>query len=286
MIEHLLPDVAHYQAPSALYRLAGLVCTGYGSVAGRTERIEQHAPTSYGVLYVYAGSGWVETTATGGRIALEAGALVWLFPGVANTLTPGPSGWSEQWALFEGPMAQSFELLGLLSRLRPVVQLQDDAEVTALFAQLRADFAAGGALAELLGAAVIHRLVVLAHGLVGAVAPDPPSQAQAVQRAVALIDAWALQPLDLRAVAEECGVGYSTLRRRFKQATGQSITEYVLRRRLGRARELLVLTSMSVGEVARTVGFTDPYYFSRLFHLKEGLSPTAFRMRQRHSPLS
>jgi AraC-like DNA-binding protein len=285
MIEHPLTDTARYQAPSAFHRLAGLLCIGYGSVAGRAERTERPALASYGVLYVYAGSGWVETAATVGRIGLEAGALVWLFPGVEYTFTPGPSGWSEQWALFEGPMAQSFEHLGLLSRVRPVVQPQDQAQITALFDQLRADFAGEGSLAGLLGAAVIHRLVV-EYGIGGVVAPGPPSPAQAVQRAVALIDAWALQPLDLRAVAEECGVGYSTLRRRFKQETGQSITDYVLRRRLDRARELLVLTSMSVAEVARAVGFVDPYYFSRVFHLKEGLSPTAFRTQHRHLPTS
>lgn len=280
MIEHPLPDVAHFQVLPALHRLAGLVCSGYWSVAGRTERRDWSSGSEYGVLYIHAGSGWVETTATVGRLAVETGALVWLFPGVSYTFIPGPAGWSEQWAAFAGPMARSFELLGLLAREHPVRRPPDPAPVAALFTQLRADSAAPKPLAGLLGGSLIHRLVVATQGAGVAAAP---ARTQGVQRAVALIDAWALQPLDLRAVAAECGVGYSTLRRRFKQAMGQSITDYVLRRRLGKARELLATTSMSVAEVAHAVGFADPYYFSRQFHRKEGQTPTAFRVRHRQA---
>ncbi len=73
MTEHPLADIARYEAPAIMYRLVGLTCAGYGSVASRTERTEQSTPDSYGVVYLYAGSGWVETVATVGRIAVEAG---------------------------------------------------------------------------------------------------------------------------------------------------------------------------------------------------------------------
>ena len=279
MIEHPLPDVAHRRAPPALHQLAGLVCTGYGSVAGRSGRAEQPALATYGVLYLHAGSGRVETSATAGMIAVEAGTLVWLFPGVARAYTPDPQGWSEQWAVFDGPTARSFELLGLVSRSHPVLRPRDPAQVAALFTQLRADFAAAGPLAGLLGAGLIYRLVALAQVLGDETEPAPPTRTQAALRAVALIEARALQPIDPRAVAAECGVGYSTLRRRFKQETGRSLTDYLLHRRLGRARELLAGTSLGVAEVARAVGFVDPYYFSRQFRREEGVSPTAYRWR-------
>jgi AraC-like DNA-binding protein len=182
---------------------------------------------------------------------------------------------------FSGTLAHSFELLGWLSRARPVASPNDVEQVSALFKQLRADFIDGMPLSGSLGAALIHRLAIVAHGSDDATEPDQPAYVMALPRAVALIEAGALQPLDLQAVVGECGIGYSTLRRRFKQLTGQSISQYVLRLRLERARELLARTSMSVSEVAHAVGFVDPYYFSRLFHLKEGLSPTAYRARER-----
>ncbi len=50
--------------------------------------------------------------------------------------------------------------------------------------------------------------------------------------------------------------------------------------RLSRAKELLTLTPRSVEDIAATVGFDDPYYFSRLFRRKEGMSPTQFRVQE------
>ncbi|HXT37967.1 MAG TPA: AraC family transcriptional regulator [Chloroflexota bacterium] len=280
MTEHPLPDVVHYARPASGYRLAGLTCTAYGSLANRRERGERCTPGSYAVVYIHAGSGWIETAATTRRIAVEAGDLFWLFPGATHMCAPGPAGWSVQWAAFTGSLAHSFELLGWLSRACPAVHPNDPAQVEALFRRLRADFTGDGPLAGALGAALIHRLAVVAHGSRGSTEPDPRSEVQALPRAVALIQQAAPRPLDLHAVADECGIGYSTLRRRFKQMTGQTITDYLLRVRLDRARDLLAHTRMSVAEVADAVGFADPYYFSRVFRLKEGVSPTAFRVRE------
>ena len=279
MPDYPLPDVIYQALPSAGHRLVGLACTGYGSLANRPERGERRTIGSYAVVYVHAGSGWIETAATESPIAVEAGDLFWLFPGVAHMCMPGSVGWSVQWATFAGSLVHSFELLGWLSRAHPVVHPNDPAQVETLFRRLRADFTAGNPLAGALGAALIHRLAVVAHGSRGATEPDPPG-ALAVPRAIALIQEGAPRPLDLHAVADECGIGYSTLRRRFKQMTGQTITDYLLRVRLDRARDLLAHTRISVAEVADAVGFADPYYFSRVFRLKEGVSPTAFRARE------
>jgi transcriptional regulator GlxA family with amidase domain len=53
------------------------------------------------------------------------------------------------------------------------------------------------------------------------------------------------------------------------------------RSRLRRAKGLLALTSRQMADVARAAGFDDPYYFSRLLHAKEGVSPSEFRVQQR-----
>jgi AraC family transcriptional regulator of arabinose operon len=280
MLEQPLPDMVRRATPVAGHRLTGLICTGYGSSANLKERGERADLDSYAVVYVHQGTGWIETKQAG-RVAVESGDLFWLFPGAAQACVPDEAGWSVQWATFRGALAHSFELLGWLSHARPVVRPSDAEQVRVLFAQLRGDFSAQSPLAGSLAAALIHRLAVLAHASGGATAPDQPAHALAVPRAVALIEAGASQALDLHAVADECGIGYSTLRRRFKQFTGQSISHYVLRIRLERAKDLLANTTLSVAEVAHAVGFSDPYYFSRLFHLKEGLSPSAYRARER-----
>ena len=48
---------------------------------------------------------------------------------------------------------------------------------------------------------------------------------------------------------------------------------------LARASELLVTTDMPVSEIAQSVGYADPFYFSRQFRSVRGCSPTRFRER-------
>ena len=50
-----------------------------------------------------------------------------------------------------------------------------------------------------------------------------------------------------------------------------------LESRTARARELLMTTSWTVTEIAATVGYQDPFYFSRQFRAVSGCSPTEYR---------
>ena len=55
----------------------------------------------------------------------------------------------------------------------------------------------------------------------------------------------------------------STLRRRFKQETGQPLHEHVRHRRLMKARALLDETDLPVKEIAERLGYSDVYFFTR-----------------------
>jgi AraC-like DNA-binding protein len=46
-------------------------------------------------------------------------------------------------------------------------------------------------------------------------------------------------------------------------------------------RALLRDTDLAVAEVARNVGYDDPYYFSRVFKAREGCAPLYYRRRSR-----
>ena len=63
----------------------------------------------------------------------------------------------------------------------------------------------------------------------------------------------------------------------FKAATGMSIMDYVERQRIHRAKELLSRGSMSVTQVAQTVGYSSLQYFSRRFRRAVGVPPSRFQ---------
>ena len=72
-----------------------------------------------------------------------------------------------------------------------------------------------------------------------------------------------------------CGVSDTYFRQIFRANYGVTPREYVRNKRLAQARAILSSGDFrSVAEVARSVGYTDPLYFSRIFSRKFGYSPS------------
>ena len=63
----------------------------------------------------------------------------------------------------------------------------------------------------------------------------------------------------------------------FKQQTGKSPNEYIIGLRLQFAKSLLESTNMSIKQISERVGYSDQYFFSRLFKKHMGISPQGYR---------
>lgn len=66
----------------------------------------------------------------------------------------------------------------------------------------------------------------------------------------------------------------------FKKQTGVTFSQYRLRQRLEKAREMLAGGAGRVSDVAFEAGFESIPYFNRAFRKQYGCSPTAYRARQ------
>ncbi len=66
-------------------------------------------------------------------------------------------------------------------------------------------------------------------------------------------------------------------RRLFKEKTGMTPTQYITAMRLKYAEQMLLETELSIKEIAKSVGFSDQLYFSKVFSNHFGSSPTEFR---------
>jgi len=78
-------------------------------------------------------------------------------------------------------------------------------------------------------------------------------------------------------LAAEVGLAADHFSRVFREIAGERPQAFVLRLRLQRAQQLLLETSLQVGEVAQAVGFRDIFYFSRQFSKHFGLPPSVYR---------
>lgn len=79
------------------------------------------------------------------------------------------------------------------------------------------------------------------------------------------------------ALAEKVGITRRQLERLFREHLGDSPSNFYLRLRLDRARQLLQQTEMSIMEVATACGFESASHFSRTYRARFGASPSRDR---------
>jgi AraC-like DNA-binding protein len=96
-------------------------------------------------------------------------------------------------------------------------------------------------------------------------------------RARDLADNHYAEPLDLRTLAREAHVSPRHFSRSFRRVFGETPYQYLLSRRLERARHLLRTTELTVAEICLEVGFTSVGSFTTTFRRHAGVSPTTFR---------
>ena len=98
-----------------------------------------------------------------------------------------------------------------------------------------------------------------------------------LRRVTDYLEAHLAGEVSLARLAGEAGLSPFHFSRRFKQTTGFSPSQYLVRRRLARARRLLRETTQSVIEVGLEVGYTSPSYFARVFRHEVGVTPNTYR---------
>ncbi|WP_346353158.1 AraC family transcriptional regulator [Azotosporobacter soli] len=78
-------------------------------------------------------------------------------------------------------------------------------------------------------------------------------------------------------LAKTLGVSRSYLTVKFTNEVGVSPSQFLIQIRMENAKKLLAETDMNVSQVASTLGYTDVFYFSRLFRKRENLTPTQYK---------
>lgn len=83
--------------------------------------------------------------------------------------------------------------------------------------------------------------------------------------------------LNGRQVCQDLGYSYETMRRRFRQDNGITFNQYINGRIVQAASMNLLLTRRTIQQIAADLGFSDEFYFSRMFKKKMEYSPREYR---------
>lgn len=114
--------------------------------------------------------------------------------------------------------------------------------------------------------------------------PFTPALTHRLQTALLYLETHFAEDLTPAMLVRESGLSLSHLNRSFRAWASLSPMEYLRTFRIAKARELLIRSDLSVGEIARRCGFDDLFHFSKTFRQLEGLPPTQYRERLAPGP--
>ncbi|HUI72029.1 MAG TPA: helix-turn-helix domain-containing protein [Spirochaetia bacterium] len=102
---------------------------------------------------------------------------------------------------------------------------------------------------------------------------------EAVRKAQDLIETNYREKITVDRLSTIVAVGRRSLERRFKQATGNTVSEYMQRVRVEAAKKGLETGRKNVSEVMYDAGYTDTKAFREVFRKFAGMSPLDYRLR-------
>jgi AraC-like DNA-binding protein len=106
---------------------------------------------------------------------------------------------------------------------------------------------------------------------------EPP----AVTRAKRFVQDHVDESINLEQVVQQVGVSRFYFCKLFKKATGMTLTEYVTRVRVEKAKTLLVDPSLRISEIVFAAGFGSIPRFNSVFKQHVGMPPTEYRLSLR-----
>jgi AraC-like DNA-binding protein/quercetin dioxygenase-like cupin family protein len=223
----------------------------------------------------YTCQGVTRQLGPGDSFIIEPGELVSY---VADEEDP----WHYRWLAFKGERAG--RLLGQtgLSPHHPVVHTERMHAVGLLYKRIQAVFQSKRPNANL---KVVGHLHLLLAEYAEAMQYCPQSETlledgkeQSVRQAIRYLSTQYAEPITIELMAEAVGYNRAYLSMLFKLHTGLTPVTFLLKLRIDKARQLLrERLELTVEQIASSVGFQDPLYFSKQFKRLHGMSPSSYR---------
>ncbi len=109
-------------------------------------------------------------------------------------------------------------------------------------------------------------------------ATDSLSPAHGVlQRAVEYINTHIAEPMTVADICHAAHISKYHFCRKFKETTGFTVMEYILKSRLTRSKSMLRNSRLSISEISEKCGFSSISYFCRVFKADEACTPLQYR---------
>ncbi|WEY88784.1 bacillibactin transport transcriptional regulator Btr [Bacillus subtilis] len=110
---------------------------------------------------------------------------------------------------------------------------------------------------------------------------DQTDTHSAIEKTKHYIETHADTKITLAQLSQMAGISAKHYSESFKKWTGQSVTEFITKTRITKAKRLMAKSNCKLKEIAHQTGYQDEFYFSRTFKKHTGCSPTSYMKKRR-----
>lgn len=256
-----------------------LLVTRIGSV---TRAAGHYIPRPDGSLdhvfqYCLEGEGWCEMHGNSWKVPPNHAILIPAgVPHCYGAVEENP--WTHYWIHFAGTRAPFYtELLGVTPE-NPVFKLPRSANIIAALESIyhlamappvtKHLVATTGALSNFLGSINLERF---------SMNPKTQEAEMRIAQSIEYMQQNLGQPCTLNDLARIACMSPGHYSNLFRRREACSPMVFLNKLRIQKACELLLVTNLQIQQIAHSLGFTDPFYFTRVFRSFVGRSPTAYR---------
>jgi AraC family transcriptional regulator len=236
------------------------------------------------LVHAFAGSPLIQDWRIDGRhyrVQNTAGSLMLAPKGIHASVHAIRSQPNIQWILELDPSLSEESFNG--RKLEPVPQMNlRDPQAVRLVQLLQTEVESGCPTGGLFGEMLGNSLIVY---LAERYSANPSVQSEVrgglpwlqLKRVLEYVQAELDSDIHLNDLAEVAGLSPFHFAKLFKRSTGASPHQYILQRRLERAKELLQQTTIGLSEISLQTGFADQSHLTKVFRRLTGVTPSKFR---------
>jgi AraC-like DNA-binding protein len=235
----------------------------------------------YLIHHIIAGKG--RFTIQGREVELGAGDSFIIKPEqLVSYISDDEEPWHYRWIAFRGSQAAELVATTGIPAQQTILHTGKRRQVPVIFRQIGRAFHEKKAGSHLKANGYLHLLLA---EFSEALAPSSPlgdvphtESERIIAQAIHYLSTQYAEPITIEMMAESLGYNRAYLSRLFKQYTKITPVTFLLKLRIDKARLLLrERLELTVEQIASSVGFHDPLYFSKQFRRWYGVSPTEYR---------
>lgn len=186
--------------------------------------------------------------------------------------------WSIYWIHFAGENIHPLNEMNVVKDAFKPLRIKDNGEIIALFTKMYASLELGYSTDNLYFSNLCLRQLFSLFVYNSRHYPVIESTINdCVESAILYMQENIRETLTLTEISEHSNYSVSRFSNLFKQKTGYAPMDYFMQMKIQQACQLLDFTDKAIKDVAFTMGFDDPYYFSKRFKQVIGMPPQQYR---------